>query len=200
MKTTRYTKKDKKKISEELLNSKIIAFPTDTVFGLACVYDSEEAKDNIIKAKGRDEGKPLPMMCSINQIETVAYINNKDRKIIEKFMPGAITLVLKKKDLPDFVTSGKDTIAIRVPDDQWIIDLIQEVGKPLLVTSANLSDKGSLLKCEDVLKDMDNRIDGIVLEDAKGLQASTIVCTIEDIKIFREGPISLEAIKEAIYE
>lgn len=200
MKTTRYTKKDIKKISKELLNSKIIAFPTDTVFGLACVYDSEEAKDSIIKAKGRDEGKPLPMMCSINQIETVAYINNKDRKIIEKFMPGAITLVLKKKDLPDFVTSGKDTIAIRVPDDQWIIDLIQEVGKPLLVTSANLSDKGSLLKYDDVLKDMDNRIDGIVLEDAKGLQASTIVCTIEDIKIFREGPISLEAIKEAIYE
>ena len=125
MKTTRYTKKDIKKISEELLNSKIIAFPTDTVFGLACVYDNEEAKDSIIKAKGRDEGKPLPMMCSINQIETVAYINNKDRKIIEKFMPGAITLVLKKKDLPDFVTSGKDTIAIRVPDDQWIIDLIK---------------------------------------------------------------------------
>lgn len=200
MKTIRYSKDDIKEIASQLKNGKIIAFPTDTVFGLACVYDDEDAKNQIMIAKGRPEKKALPMMCTPELIKDVAYINDKEEKLINKFMPGAITIIFKKKNLPEFVTNGLDTVAIRVPDDKWIIDLINEVGKPLLVTSANLSDHGSLLKYEDVLKDLDERIDGIVLEDAYGQKASTIVSAIDEIKVLREGPISLESIKEALDE
>lgn len=200
MNTIKYKKEDIKQVVAVLKNGGIIAFPTDTVFGLGCIYDNEEAKNKIMKAKGRDEKKALPMMCTPELIKEVAYINNKEEKLIKKFMPGAITIVFKKKELPAFVTNGLDTVAIRVPDDKWIIDLINEVGKPLLVTSANLSDHGSLLKYEEVLKDLEGKIDGIVLEDARGMNASTIVSAIEDVKILRQGPISEKEIKEALNE
>lgn len=199
METIRYSKDDIKEIANKLKEGCIIAFPTDTVFGLGCIYDNLEAKNKIMIAKGRDEKKALPMMCTPELIKDVAYINNKEEKLIDKFMPGAITIIFKKKDLPDFVTNGMDTVAIRVPDDEWIIQLIKEVGKPLLVTSANLSDHGSLIKYEDVLKDMDGRIDGVVLEDASGLSASTIVLANEEgVKVLRQGPISQEEIEEAV--
>ncbi len=200
MKTVRYTKEDLKKVAEELRNGKIIAFPTDTVFGLGCIYDNEDAKNAIMAAKGRDEKKALPMMCTKELIETVATVNDKEKKAIETFMPGAITIIFKKKNLPDFVTCGMDTVAIRVPDDEWIIELIKTVGKPLLVTSANLSDKGSLLKYEDVIADMDERIDGIVKEDARGEKASTIVALYDKTSVLREGPISKERIFEVLGE
>jgi len=200
MKTTRYKKEDLLIIAEELKKGKIVAFPTDTVFGLGCVYDNENAKNAIMVAKGRDEKKALPLMCTKELIETVACVNDKEKKAIDTFMPGAITIIFKKKDLPDFVTCGMDTVAIRVPDDNWIIELIQTVGKPLLVTSANLSDKGSLLKWSEVIADMDNRIDGIVLEDARGDKASTIVSLYAETKILREGPITKEKIIEVLGE
>ncbi len=199
MRTVRYKKEDLKIIADRLLKGDIIAFPTDTVFGLACVYDSEKAKNKIFKAKGRDEKKALPMMCVPEHIEDVAYINETEKRIIDKFMPGAITVIFKKRDLPDYVTNGLDTVGIRVPDDRWILELIREVGKPLLVTSANRSDEGSLIKYEDVLSQMDGRINGIVTEDARGEAASTIVTAYDELKVLREGPISYAEIKEAVY-
>lgn len=201
MRTIKYKKENIKEIKEALLDGKIIAFPTDTVFGLGCIYDNKQAIEEIYKAKGRREDKPLPMMCnSLEMINKVAYVNEKSEKIINKFVPGPITLIFKKKNLEDYITNGLDTIGIRVPNDKWILELIKEVNKPLLVTSANLSDKGSLLKYEDVYKDMNERIDGIVLEDATGYASSTIVSVIDEIKILREGPISKEEIMKAINE
>jgi len=196
--TRLYEEKDIDIIKDKLLNGEIIAFPTDTVFGLACIYDNEDAKNRIMQAKGRDEGKPLPMMTTKELIGNVAYINNNERKLIEKFMPGAITIVFKKKDLPDFVTNGKDTVAIRVPDDEWILSLINKVNKPLLVTSANLSDTPSLTDWVKVNNELNSRINGVVMKDARGGVASTIVIAIDEVKILREGPISKEEIDRCL--
>jgi len=195
--TKRYKKEDIDKIALALKNKEIIAFATDTVFGLGCIVD-EDAKNKIMIAKGRDEKKALPLMCTKEMIKDVAYINENERKLIDAFMPGAITIIFKKKNLADFATNGYDTVAIRIPDDDWIINLINKVNSPLLVTSANLSDHGSLIKYDDVLNELDNRIDGIVFGDAKGEKASTIVSAYDDIKILREGPISKEEIMKVI--
>lgn len=199
MKTIKYTKMDKQEIINTLMNGGILAFPTDTVFGLACMMD-EKAMKKVYEAKGRDFDKPLPMMCSgLKMIETVAYVSDNARKIIDRFVPGPITLIFtKKENVEDYVTQGKDTIGIRVPDDEFILDLIDSLGKPIMVTSANISNEGSLLKWEDVYRSMNKRIDAIVCEDARGDRASTIVDVSEEIKVLREGPISLKDIMEVI--
>lgn len=199
MKTIKYTKMDKQEIINTLMNGGILAFPTDTVFGLACMMD-EKAMKKVYEAKGRDFDKPLPMMCSgLEMIETVAYVSDNARKIIDRFVPGPITLIFRKKEnVEDYVTQGKNTIGIRVPDDEFILDLIDSLGKPIMVTSANISNEGSLLKWEDVYRSMNKRIDAIVCEDARGDRASTIVDVSEEIKVLREGPISLKDIMEVI--
>ena len=93
------------------------------------------------------------------------------------------------------MTSGLNTIGIRVPDDEFILNLINLVGRPLLVTSANMSHEPSLLKWKDVYEKLDGRIDGIVLKDASGYMSSTIVdCSGKEVKILRQGPISSEDI------
>jgi len=197
METIKYTKNDIKEVSKKLLEGKLIAFPTDTVFGLACVMDVEAIK-KVYEAKGRDFSKPLPMMCnSVEMINSVAYVSNSTKRIIDKFMPGALTIVFKKKeDLDSYITQGLDTIGIRMPDDEWILKLIDIIGKPIMVTSANISNTGSLLKWSDVYEEMNGKIDGIVCEDARGDKSSTIIDVTSELKLLREGPISFEKIKE----
>ena len=176
-----------------------MAFPTDTVFGLACIMD-RNAIAKVYEAKGRSFDKPLPMMCNgKDMINSVAYINKDSEKLIDNFMPGAITIIFNKKEnVDDFVTNGRNTIGIRVPNDDWILDLINQLNMPILVTSANISGDGSLLKWEDVYLCMNGKIDGIVCEDARGDLASTIVDCSGEIKILREGPISANIIMETI--
>lgn len=188
------------RIIKTLINGGLVAFPTDTVFGLACIVD-KEAIAKVYEAKGRSFDKPLPMMCdSLEMIQDVAFVSEKAKKIIASFVPGPLTLIFEKKDsVQDYVTMGKKTIGIRVPDDGFILDLIHMIGMPLLVTSANVSGEGSLLKWEDVLSCMDHKIDAIVCEDARGESASTIIdVTGEDIKVLRQGPLSLEKIMEVL--
>jgi len=197
MNTVRYEKTDLDKIINRLLDGDIIAFPTDTVFGLACVMDVEAIKKVYI-AKGRDFNKPLPVMCDgLKMIESIAYVDDKTKKVIAKFMPGALTIVFnKKEELDSYITQGMNTVGIRVPDDEWILKLIEGIGKPIMVTSANISNSGSLLKWQDVLDEMDGRINGIVCEDARGDKSSTIISVTDDIKLLREGPIAFEELKK----
>ena len=196
METIKYTKEDIDLIKEELLNGKLIAFPTDTVFGLACVMDIDAIK-KVYVAKGRDFNKPLPVMCSgYEMISKIAYVDEKTKRIIDKFMPGALTIVFKKKDeLDPYITQGKPTVGIRVPNDKWIINLIEKIGKPIMVTSANISDTGSLLKWEDVYSQMNGKIDGIVCENARGDKSSTIIDVSDGLKLLREGPIDFKEIE-----
>ena len=199
METIKYKKMDKNKIINSLISGGILAFPTDTVFGLGCIMD-RKAIEKIYVVKGRSFDKPLPMMCSnLKMIEEVAYVSEKAKKIIDAFVPGPLTLIFKKKEnVKDYITQGKKTIGIRVPDDEFILDLIDSLNMPLMVTSANNSGEPSLAKWKDVYGIMKGKIDGIVCEDARGEVSSTIIDVSDDIKILREGPISLAQIMEVI--
>lgn len=203
METKLYKKYEIELIKEALKKGDIIAFPTDTVFGLGCVSNNLEAINKIKAAKGRDEKKPLPMMCSdLRMMERVAVLNDKVRKIVEHFTPGAITLILnKKEEVPSYVTNGFDTIGIRIPNNQMILDIINELDKPLLVTSANISNTPSLKYYRDVYRELNGKIDGLVMADALSDVASTIVdMTTDDIKIIREGIVKEKDIKEVLNE
>ena len=196
-----YNKSEIDTIALELKNGKVIAFPTDTVYGVSVIYDDLAALENLKLAKGRPETKPIPtMVASLEQIRKIALVDDRALKVIKSFMPGAITIILPKKDeVSDYITNGKKTIAIRMPNDEFILELIDKCGKPLLVSSANLSGGDNSFTTNDVLAQLDGRIDGIVEGTAGGKLASTIVdLTGDNIIILREGPISYEEIVKTL--
>ncbi len=189
------------KVASLIKSGKVVCFPTDTVYGVGVIYDNQEAIKNMKIAKGRDENKPFPMMvCDYEQISEVAIVDENIKKIVHKFTPGALTLVMRKNDsVKQYVTNGKDTIAIRIPDNKFILDLLKLVGKPMLVTSANLSDYPSCNNINEVLKQLDNRVDAIVNGECGTGVASTIIdVTDNKIKLLRMGTISLDEIEKEI--
>ena len=184
-----------------LNNSKVIAFPTETVMGLGVFYDDYEAYQLLNKIKGRPENKPYTLMIGdIKDIEKFAYVSAKDKKIIEAFMPGAVTLLLKARDVvPGYVTHNTGVIGVRVPDLKEIQELINYCEKPLLVPSANKSGEKPALTSEEVKEIFKDELGYIIEGEARGGVPSTIVdLTGEQVKIVREGPITLNQIKEAL--
>lgn len=201
METQRLTKKDSAQIVEILNRGGVVAFPTDTVYGLAVRYDLKEAILKMKEAKQRPETKPFPMMVSSKaQIERVAVTDVRSQKLIDHWMPGALTLVFKKRpEVDELVTNGFPTIGIRMPDDEFVLEIINRVGVPLLVPSANLSGQPSCTTSEEVLKQLDGRIDAVVLGESGASTASTVCDTTGDeLKILRQGPIKLEDLKASI--
>ena len=195
---TKLIEKDKViEIAELLREGKLVAFPTDTVFGLACIYDNEDSIRAMKMAKERPDSKPFPLMVgSKSQISDIAVVDDRNSKIIDKWMPGALTLVMNKKEsVPDYVTNGESTIAIRMADDNFVLSLINAVGKPLLVTSANISNQPSATCDSEALEQLNGRIDGVVIGNSLGARASTIIdVTKKELVVLRKGPISLDRI------
>ena len=201
METQRLTKKDSAQIVEILNRGGVVAFPTDTVYGLAVRYDLKEAILKMKEAKQRPETKPFPMMVSSKaQIERVAVTDARSQKLIDQWMPGALTLVFKKRpEVDELVTNGFPTIGIRMPDDEFVLEIINRVGVPLLVPSANLSGQPSCTTSEEVLKQLEGRIDAVVLGESGASTASTVCDTTGDeLKILRQGPIKLEDLEASI--
>ena len=150
---------------EILRNGGLVAFPTETVYGLgASAFDSDAAK-KIYAAKGRPSDNPLIVhICDKGQIKDIAEeIPESAKKVIDNFMPGPVTIILKKKSVvPNDVTAGLDTVAIRFPLHETAQKLIKAAGVPIAAPSANLSGKPSPTKAKHVVKDMTGRIDAII--------------------------------------
>lgn len=201
METLRKTKNDIEEVIECLKNGGVVAFPTDTVYGVGVVYDNEDALNRLKEAKGRPDNKPIPMMiASLAQIEQVAYVNDAACALIEAYMPGAFTIILKKREeVADYVTNGFETIGLRMPEDDFILEMMETIGKPLLVTSANLSGEPTGTTFEEVIAQLDGRIDMIVQGECGCGESSTIVDAVNDtIKVLRQGPINEAEIMETI--
>lgn len=190
-----------KKAKEALDNHGVIAFPTETVMGLGVYFDDFEAYNKLNRVKERPEDKPYSMMLkSPKDIEKYAYIDDKTIKIINRFMPGPLTLLLKAKEgLPKWVTHGSGIIGIRVPDHDVSLALLNAVEKPLLVPSANKSGKPPAVTSKQVEEIFKNELDFIVSGEANLDKPSTILdLTKGEIVVVRAGPITLEMINEAI--
>lgn len=178
---------------------KVVAFPTDTVYGLGVKYDDKKALEALKISKNRDPLKAIPVMVkNVEQMRKILVSNKTIEYLAEHFMPGALTIVGKKQsNLAKHIAEGKTTVAVRIPNSQIALDLLDE---PMLVTSANLSGRPSVRTGEEVLEMLDGKIDGILMGSAKGSLASTIVEVNdqEEIKILREGVISTEEIKRVM--
>ncbi len=199
--TNIYSKKDLKTIVNLIKEEKVVAFPTETVFGLGVKFNSEIALNRLKDAKNRDETKAITLMVSSKEdIKKYAYINQQAQLIIDQFMPGMITMVFQKKEnVPLSMTNGKETIGIRIPDDEFVLSLLREAG-PMLVTSANLSNHPNTTSTQEVLDQLSGRIAGVVDGTTQDSIASTVVDVSQGVKVLREGKITLKDIEEVIHE
>ena len=187
-------------IAQILKNDGVIAVPTDTVYGLCARMNSKKARENLIRIKNRPQNKNFPIMCAnLEQIKEIAQVSEKAEKIIQSFMPGPITLIfLKTAKVPEFVNKGSNEIGIRMATSKALEELILKLGEPIYMTSANLSGK-PVCKSQNEIKNTLPMIEGILDGKVSYEQASTIVdCTSDEIKIIRQGPISIEQIKKLI--
>lgn len=180
--------------SDFLHKGEVIAFPTETVYGLGCDFFNESAVKKIFELKGRELNKPLTAHISdLKFVDDLAEnIPDEFFLLAEKFLPGPLTIILKKnKSVPDVVTAGTNTIGFRFPDNQIALDVIKHFGKPLAATSANLSGQLASIEINDIINNFNNKIPLII---DGGLTIHQIASTVIDLSsdkfyILREGAI-----------
>ena len=186
-----------------LADGKTVIFPTETVYGLGANALDEDAATKIYQAKGRPSDNPLLVHVADKEdvYDLVENVDDRAKLLMDKFWPGPLTIVFKKKAIiPDRTSGGLDTVAIRMPSDQVARDLIRQAGVPIAAPSANISGRPSPTKTEHIIIDMDGRVDGILVGGPcdYGVE-STIIDLSEDLAmVLRPGSITLEMLGEVL--
>ena len=178
-----------------LRKDEVVAVPTDTVFGVCARYDHIQAQENLRNLKKRPETKAFPIMCAdMEQVLQICEMCKEEKRVMNQFMPGPLTMILKKKKgVPSFVNGGKDTIAIRLATSPILAEMIGKLGVPVYMTSANVSGEPAALTVEDV-----PGVKAALAGKVEFAQASTIVFYGEaGWKVLRQGPILLQQIQES---
>ena len=205
MKTKIFGKEGISEAAEILKQGGLVAFPTETVYGLGGNGLDKEAAKKIYAAKGRPSDNPLILhVSSIEEvIPLVKALPEKAKKLMEAFWPGPLTLVLPKSDMvPKESTGGLETVALRSPENALTLSLIRACGFPIAGPSANLSGRPSPTEASHVLEDLGGRIEGILEDGAVGIGVeSTIVDLSEDCPtLLRPGAITIEDLEAVLGE
>lgn len=188
-----------------LMKEEVVAFPTETVYGLGADATSFKAVEKIFKAKGRPADNPLIVhLADKAMIQQYAEeISSSAEKIIDQLMPGPVTIIVKSKGLiAKNVTAGLDTVAIRIPDHPLALAVLRASGLPLAAPSANLSGKPSPTKADHVYEDLSGRIAGILDggNTGVGVESTVIDCSEKIPVILRPGGITRKEIEAVIGE
>lgn len=208
---TRIIKIDPNRIDRELLQDaamairegKLVAFPTETVYGLGADVLNTKAVLKIFKAKKRPFNDPLIVhFSSLNSINNyVKKFPEIAKKLGELFWPGPLTMIFKKSSLvTDEVTAGLDSVAIRIPDHKIALGLIEEAGRPIAAPSANIFSYTSPTRAEHVASDLKGRVD-IIIDGGKtmiGVESTVLDITTMPLKILRLGGITYENLKNVV--
>ncbi len=189
-----------KEAGEIIRSGGLVAFPTETVYGLGANALDSEAVKKIFIAKGRSQDNPLIVhIADFNMDDLVKDIPAIAKKIMDKFWPGPLTLIMKKSDkIPDVTSAGLDSIGIRMPSSVVARDLIKKAGVPIAAPSANISGKPSPTNIERCIEDLDGKVEAIIGGEKcdVGLESTIVDCTVEPPCILRPGGITLEMLKE----
>jgi len=179
----------------------LVVYPTDTVYGLGCDPFNTLAVKRLVEAKGERE-KPLPVLVSdIEHVKVVAEMTKAAEKLVRKFWPGPLTIVLKRKPrLPEIVTFGHDTVGVRVPNHSVTLQLLRWCDGILIGTSANISGNKSATTAEGAAKQLGDKVDLILDGGRSPLGKSSTVVNLADrrFKVERVGPINLDEIKSIL--
>ncbi|MCL2436889.1 MAG: L-threonylcarbamoyladenylate synthase [Clostridiales bacterium] len=191
---------DIKTAAEIIKSGGLVAFPTETVYGLGANALDAAAVKKVYAAKGRPSDNPMIVhIASVSDLDRLASERSAvAMSLMDHFWPGSLTLVLNKgQEVPDIVTGGSDTVAVRMPDDAVALALITAADRPIAAPSANLSGKPSPTKPSHVMDDLSGKIDAIIAgNDCRvGIESTVLDVTGETLVILRPGIVTKEDIE-----
>jgi len=185
---------DIEKITKLLNKGKIVITPTDTIYGIMGDSTNEDVINKIYKIKKRPLTKPLILLMDSYEMikKYTKKISDKEEKLIKEFMPGLVTIILEKNDkVNNLITANTNYVAIRIPNNQELLKIINKLGKPIISTSANISEKIPITNINQLDKEIKDNVDYIYDNGEITNQASTIV-KFENTKllVLREGSLT----------
>jgi len=188
-----------------ILKGQVVVCPTDTGYAFAANALDVRAITRVFQLKGRSFSNPIHVAVgNIKDADKYAYVNDAARYLAKRFLPGALTIVLKKRAvIPSMLVAGMDTVGIRVPDNKVILKLVELTGKPVTATSANISGKPGTYSVEEVTAQLGEDISkiGFILDQGpvKVREVSTIVdLSASPPKLIRQGKISWMDIQQSL--
>ena len=181
-----------------LQNGGIVGMPTETVYGLAALANNETAVARVFEVKGRPRSHPLIIhLASADELEKWGVLDDNARRLAAAFMPGPLTLLVPRTPLvPDWVTGGRDTVALRVPDHPVALRLLESVATGVVAPSANRFGRVSPTTAQHVVTDLGNDVD-LVLDGGPcrvGVESTIVECAVGEVRILRHGAVSEEDI------
>ena len=192
-----------KKAISILKKGGVVAYPTDTVYGLGACMTDTAAVDRIFQVKGRPKGMALPVLLAdkVQMESIVTSVPLSALRLADEFFPGALTIILPKSDIvPDIITGGGRTVAFRIPDHRVPLALIKGLGKPIVGTSANLSGQPSALTAAEVQAQIGDKID-MVIDGGRcpgGIESTVIDLSGKKPVVRRQGAISIEKLRKIL--
>ena len=189
--------------ASSLKNGNIGIFPTDTVYGIGCDSLNSDSIHKLYTAKKRNLNNPINVLISdFNMLKNfVLPLNNIEKKLIDMFWPGALTIIFKKSNLvPDILTSNLETVGIRMPNNKVCLELINKFGFPIATSSANISKKMPYTDInDDIINDFKDNVDFIINSGkiCSGIPSTIVEVNSNDIIILRNGSISKNDISSA---
>jgi len=195
--TNKINEEELKTLIDIIKKDGVIIFPTDTVYGIGCNCYSEKAINKIFELKGRDYSKPINVLIdSVNKLDELASsINDIERKLIDKYMPGDFTIILKKNDsVSDLLTANLDSVGVRIPNNNIALEILNRVDLPLGTTSANISGEAAMCDFNDVVKKFDGKVDAIINGGESEIGVASTIVRVDDneIKILRQGNLKID--------
>jgi L-threonylcarbamoyladenylate synthase len=179
----------------------LVVYPTDTLYGVGCNALDEDAIKKVFEVKRREAKKPLSIaVCNLKMLRKYTSFSNRAMRVMERFLPGPLTFILKKKGLPDVLTGGREEVGIRVPESKCTLKLVMQAGVPIVATSANISGREppqTAIEAGEQLPEVDLILDEGRLE---GLPSTVIDLTTDPPKILREGKKPAWEVSEVVSE
>lgn len=184
-------------IKDVLDNDGLIIFPTDTVYGIACNSFSDAAIKKLFLAKNRSFDKPIGVLTnSIEKIDKIANnINDLERELVDKYFPGNLTIIFdKKNNVSNLLTANKNTIGIRIPDNEIALQILRSYKYPLATTSVNLAGKKEGTEINDFIDEFKDKVD-IIIDGGKTNEIPSTIVRVENnkINILREGSLKINS-------
>ena len=191
-----------KQVVQALNENKIVIFPTETVYGIGGNALNEQVVEKLYQAKKREARKPISVLVKNKiAIKDIAYVSDSVAKIVDAFMPGPLTLVLKKRDnISSVLTAGSDTVGVRIPKNKIALSILDRLNYPLATSSANISGTANSVDFAKLITEFKNDVAIFIKGDVSSdLQASTVAIVDNGkVNILREGKITLSDLQEAI--
>ncbi len=188
-----------KKINKVLDNDGLIIFPTDTVYGIACNSYSEKAIKKIFDAKKRSYDNPIGVLTdSISKINLVVEeINETEEKLINKYFPGNLTIIFKKKkNVSNLLTANKDTIGVRIPNNDIALKILSNYKYPLATTSVNISNKEAGTELNDFIDEFKDKVE-IIIDGGKSNDIPSTIVKVDNnnISVIRKGSLRIDELE-----